>query len=81
MNRRIETCNHCGKQINIGDEYYIIKGKDALTFCSFECMKEFVRENMINEIIEEWAEENTETYELESDDLYDRFGVNESDFY
>ena len=81
MTRRIETCSYCGKQINIGDEYYIIKSKDALTFCSCECMKEFVRENMFDEMFDDWAEENMESYDMESDDPYDRYGIDERDFY
>ena len=80
MARRIETCTQCGRQIDLGSEYYVIKGKDH-QFCSCECMKEFVRESMFDEMFEDWAEENMEAYDMESDDPYDRYGVSERDFF
>lgn len=77
----LKCCEECGRPI--------IPGRDYLTnstllenkiFCSERCVKDWILENKTKEVVSNWIEDNTEEYQMESDDPYDRYGVSPGDF-
>ena len=81
-NDNIIECANCGRKIVIGQEYVMSKTTGDKEFCCTECMKTFIEEDadLLDEVLDDWAEEKAEYYENEAKDPYDRYGVRESDF-
>ena len=75
----MEICDNCGKTLVTGDECYMIQNRE-LVFCSPNCMKEYILENMADEVIEDWMEDHAECYEIGESDIYGYYGVSRSDF-
>lgn len=78
-------CEQCGQEIRINQDYLAsaphkmrLFGKE---FCSVDCLKEFLRNNMLDEVLDDWIDENMEEYTMEADDPYDRYGVYPEDFH
>lgn len=78
---RTYECAECGRVISIGDECWMSPVTDERMFCSDECMRNWIKDSdKLDEVIDDWMEDNAQCYDLESDDPYDRYGVHESDF-
>lgn len=79
------TCEQCGREIRKNQDYLAdaadkmrLFGKE---FCSVDCLKEYLRNNMLDEVLDDWIDENMEVYTMEADDPYDRYGVYPEDFH
>jgi len=83
MASRMEmVCSQCGRPIVRGDDYWCSDLTEDRLFCSDRCMREFILEDddLVEKVLDDWMETNAELYEMETDDPYDMYGVDEKDF-
>ena len=73
-------CACCDQEISMGEEYYRSFLTKNRCFCSKRCMKEELESLFLDEVIEDWFDENAEVYTEEPENPYDKYGVNEGDF-
>ena len=76
----ITRCAYCDKIIPRGADYYGSVITTNRCFCSEKCMKEELRIMFLDEVIDDWFEDNAIVYTEEPDDPYDKYGVDERDF-
>jgi len=76
---RHSECDCCEREFQLNNDMFYIEKYDK-KFCSESCMKRWVKENILDDVINEWLDENAYEGKIEDEDPWARYGVSVNDF-